>query len=78
MVATSKLTPVHEGQKFTFCSVRLSVRTLGFQPSKTGSIPVPSAVLKYNNTCVVLFSDIEKYSYTLTMNKVYIRGYGYP
>ena len=56
---TSKLTPVHEGQKFTFCSVRLSVRTFGFQPSKTGSIPVPSAVLKYNNTCVGFVPHIE-------------------
>ena len=29
-------------------SVRLSVRTLGFQPSKTGSTPVPSTNLRSN------------------------------
>ena len=30
-----------------FYSVRLSVRSLGFQPGKTGSIPVPSTILKH-------------------------------
>ncbi len=29
-----------------FCSVRLSVRSLDFQSGKTGSTPVPSAILK--------------------------------